>query len=63
LVGFLGTYIDTDNRETYRPYLQSEYTAYLSQGEEFKLSLISGASSSKLTQSIDTFNRDYNTGL
>ncbi len=63
LVGFLGTYIDTDNRETYRPYLQSEYTAYLSQGEEFKLSLISGASSSKLTQSIDTFNRDYNIGL
>jgi predicted dienelactone hydrolase len=61
LLGFLGTYIDQENSATYRPYLQSEYAAYLSQGEEFKLSLISGASSSQLSQSIDTFNRNYNT--
>ncbi len=53
MLGFLGTYID--KHEDYRPYLQSAYAQYLSQGQEFKLSLISGASSGKLSQAIDNF--------
>lgn len=55
---FFGTYID--KREDYRPYLQSAYAAYLSQGEEFKLFLISAASADKLSQTIDDFRRKFN---
>ncbi len=55
---FFGTYID--KREDYKPYLQSAYAAYLSQGEEFKVFLISAASSEKLAQAIDDLKRKFN---
>ena len=45
-VSFFQTYIGKDN--SYRPYLQSAYAKYLSQGETFDLDLISGASSAEL---------------
>ena len=45
-VSFFQTYIGKDN--SYRPYLQSSYAKYLSQGESFDLDLISGASSAEL---------------
>ncbi|WP_193372418.1 alpha/beta hydrolase [Pseudanabaena sp. PCC 6802] len=55
---FFGTYLD--KQEDYKPYLQSAYAAYLSQGQEFKLFLISAPSADKLGQTIDDFRRKYN---
>lgn len=46
------------NNADYRPYLQSSYLTYLSQGQEFKTYLISNASSEKLTQAIEQFQRE-----
>ncbi len=46
------------NNANYRPYLQSSYLAYLSEGQQFKTYLISEASSEKLIQAIERFKRD-----
>jgi predicted dienelactone hydrolase len=58
LTSFFGTYLD--NPEVYRPYLQSAYSVYLSQGEEFKMFLITSASAEKLSQAIADFKRQNN---
>jgi predicted dienelactone hydrolase len=56
-VAFFESFIrdNGQNRDRFRPYLQSSYAEYLSQGQEFKLSWISGASSQKLVQIIEDF--------
>lgn len=54
VTAFLGVYLLKDE-QTYRPYLQSAYSAYLSQGQEFKAYLITKASSAQLTQIIQQF--------
>ncbi len=46
------------NNEEYFPFLQSSYLQYLSQGQEFKTYLISEASSDKLVEAIEKFNRE-----
>ena len=53
LVAFSGVYVA--NNADYRPYMQSSYLAYLSEGQEFKTYLISNASSEKLIQAIEQF--------
>ncbi|PZV17414.1 MAG: dienelactone hydrolase [Pseudanabaena sp.] len=58
LTAFFGTYLD--NPEVYKPYLQSAYSVYLSQGEQFKMFLITSASSEKLSQAIADFKRQNN---
>ena len=46
------------NNEDYRPFLQSSYLEYLSEGQEFKTFLITEASSEKLLDAIKQFRRD-----
>ena len=46
------------NNADYRPYMQSSYLKYLSEGQEFKTYLISNASSEKLNQAIEQFDRE-----
>ena len=46
------------NNEDFRPFMQSSYLEYLSEGQEFKTFLITEASSEKLVEAIDQFNRD-----
>ncbi len=48
------------NNPKYRPYLQASYSTYLSQGEQFKLFLISAASSEQFRQAIAKFRSEYN---
>ncbi len=45
--------------DTYKPYLKSSYAEYLGKDEEFKLFMISGASSEKLSDAIDAFRKEY----
>ena len=45
------------NNEDYRPFLQSSYLQYLSEGQEFRTYLISENSSEDLSAAIDDFNR------
>ena len=47
------------NNPDYRPYLQPSYAAYLSEGEEFKAYLITGASSDNLTQAIEQWKKEH----
>jgi predicted dienelactone hydrolase len=54
-VAFFEVYVA--NRSDLRPYLQSSYADYLSQGETFKLEFISAASSDKLAEAIEKFKR------
>lgn len=56
-IPFFELYINKN--EQFRPYLQSAYAEYLSQGEEFKLDFISQASSNKLADIIEAFKRKY----
>jgi predicted dienelactone hydrolase len=56
-LAFFGVYISNNNR--YRPYLQSSYAEYLSQNEQFKLDLISGASSNDLAAAIEKFKLEH----
>lgn len=56
-IPFFEFYINKN--EQFRPYLQSAYAEYLSQGEEFKLDFISQASSGKLAEIIAEFRRKY----
>lgn len=52
------------NNPDYRIYLQPAYFNYLSQGEEFKAYMITGASSDELTEVIERFrNREGITGV
>ena len=46
------------NNEDYLPFMQSSYLQYLSEGQEFKTYLISEASSDKLVEAIEQFNRE-----
>ncbi len=46
------------NNADYRPYLQPSYAAYLSEGEEFKAYVITGASSDNLTQAIEQWKKE-----
>ena len=46
------------NNADYRPYLQSSYLEYLSQDQKFKSYLISNASSEKLVDAIEQFDRE-----
>ncbi len=46
------------NNEDYRPFLQSSYLEYLSEGQEFKTFLITEASSEKLLDAIEQFRSD-----
>ncbi|MGK7892613.1 MAG: alpha/beta hydrolase [Xenococcus sp. (in: cyanobacteria)] len=46
------------NNEEYFPFMQSSYLQYLSEGQEFKTYLISEASSDKLVEAIEKFNRE-----
>lgn len=54
---FFGFYIAGD--QSFQPYLQASYAAYLSQGEQFKAFLITGASSAKLEQKIEEFRQRH----
>jgi predicted dienelactone hydrolase len=56
-VAFFEVYIA--NNSEIRPYLQSSYAEYLSQGETFKLDFISAASSDKLAEAIEKFKREH----
>ncbi len=56
-IPFFELYVNKN--EQFRPYLQSSYAEYLSQGEEFKLDFISQASSDKLAEIIAEFRRKY----
>ncbi len=53
LLAFSEVYVA--NNGNYRPYMQSSYLTYLSQGQKFKTYLISNASSAKLLQAIKQF--------
>jgi predicted dienelactone hydrolase len=55
-IPFFKVYINQD--EKFRPYLQSAYAEYLSQGENFKLDLITQASIPKLIDTIEKFKRE-----
>jgi predicted dienelactone hydrolase len=54
ITAFLGVYLLKDE-QTYKPYLQSSYSAYLSQQQQFKAYLITNASSVVLTEMIQQF--------
>ncbi|AIE74918.1 alpha/beta hydrolase [Synechocystis sp. CS-94] len=56
-IPFFEIYINQN--EKFRPYLQSAYAEYLSQGKEFKLDLISQASVPKLIDAIEKFKREH----
>lgn len=43
----------------YKPYLRSAYADYLSADERFKLFMVSGASSQKVSEAIDAFRKEY----
>jgi hypothetical protein len=47
------------DNEDYRPYLQSAYADYLSQGQEFKNFLITNASIEGLEKAIAQFKAKY----
>jgi hypothetical protein len=56
MLSFFEVYIR--NKSEYRPFLQSAYAEYISQGQDFKTHLITEKSSDSLNQSIDKFVRD-----
>ena len=58
MLAFFEVYIV--NNPKYRTYLQPSYSNYLSQEQEFKTHLITGASSEKLSQAIEQFIVDNN---
>ncbi|BFM39249.1 alpha/beta hydrolase [Synechocystis sp. LKSZ1] len=55
-ISFFEVYINQN--EKFRPYLQSAYAEYLSQGEQFKLDFISQASVQKLIDAIKKFKQE-----
>ncbi|MEX1317030.1 MAG: dienelactone hydrolase [Synechococcaceae cyanobacterium] len=54
---FFETYLRQN--ETHRPYLRSAYAEYLGKDERFKLFMVSGASSGKVSEAIETFRKEY----
>jgi len=56
-IPFFEVYLNQN--EKFRPYLQSSYAEYLSQGKEFKLDFISQASVPKLVDAIERFKREH----
>ena len=48
-----------NQNEKFRPYLQSSYAEYLSQGKEFKLDFISEASVPRLINIIELFKKEH----
>ncbi|PZV17490.1 MAG: dienelactone hydrolase [Pseudanabaena sp.] len=58
LTAFFETYIG--NRPDYKSYLQASYSAFLSQGEEFKVFLISAASADNLAKAFEDFRKFNN---
>ena len=52
MLAFFEVYVS--NNAEYRPYLQSSYAKYLSEGQEFKSYLITNASSEKLLEIIES---------
>lgn len=56
-IAFFEVYLNQN--EKFRPYLQSAYAEYLSQGEEFKLDFISEVSVPKLVEAIERFKREH----
>ncbi|MDJ0662573.1 MAG: alpha/beta hydrolase [Crocosphaera sp.] len=58
MLSFFEVYIEKNSQ--YRPFLQSAYGEYLSQGQEFKTYIITEKSSNALSQSINNFIRDNN---
>ncbi|MGK7897090.1 MAG: alpha/beta hydrolase [Xenococcus sp. (in: cyanobacteria)] len=46
------------NNDDYRPYLQPSYASYLSEEEEFKAYMITGASTENLIQAIEQWKED-----
>ena len=57
MLAFFEVYVSKN--ADYRPYLQSSYANYLSEGKEFKSYLITDASSKKLLEIIEKFIADY----
>ncbi len=57
LTAFFEIYIN--NNDSFRPFLQSAYAEYLSQGEEFKLDFISAESSDSLAETLEQFRRQH----
>jgi len=56
VVAFFENYI-AQNKQ-FRPYLQSSYAEYLSKGQNFKLNLVTAASSQSLADAIAQFKQD-----
>jgi predicted dienelactone hydrolase len=56
-VPFFGLNVQKD--ESFRPFLRSAYADYLSKDQTFRLDLISGASTPKLVEAIETFRRTH----
>ncbi len=56
-IAFFEIYVNQNQK--LRPYLQSSYAEYLSQGEEFKLDFISQISVPKLVDAIEKFKREH----
>ncbi len=51
--------VHLQGNDSYKPYLRSSYADYLSRDERFKLFMVSGASSEKLSEAIEAFRREY----
>lgn len=52
--------VHLNNNQDFLPYLQSSYAQYLSADQQFKLSFITGNSTEKLKDAIETFRQDNN---
>ncbi|WP_017295054.1 hypothetical protein [Geminocystis herdmanii] len=52
--------VNLNNNQQFQPYLQSSYAQFLSENQEYKLSLITGDSTPKLKTSIENFRRENN---
>ncbi|MDV3000441.1 MAG: hypothetical protein N5P05_002047 [Chroococcopsis gigantea SAG 12.99] len=57
LTAFFEIYISKN--DSFRPFLQSAYAQYLSEGEQFKLDFISAASSDSLAEELYQFRRQH----
>ncbi len=51
--------VHLQGNDSYKPYLRSSYADYLSRDERFKLFMVSGASSEKLSEAIEAFRKEY----
>ncbi len=58
-MAFFGTF--SQKEKNFSPYLQSAYATYISQGEKFKLSLVTSASAEKVIEAIAAFKQKFGT--